>query len=352
MDCQRRTAAQYAPSMADAPKPVAAKLDVAQTHVASEWKIGSPLISCRYDPKGRFLFAGAQDYQVWRCEAATGKATQLKGANAWVRGIAFSPDGASVYTGGYDGRLLWWPLEGGAPSRAIEAHQGWINAIAVSPDGSLIATCGNDLLVRVWSASDGQPRQTLRGHETRVYNAAFHPDGKHLVSVDLKCNVLHWTLADGKVARPLKVEALHIYDKGFMADIGGARSLQFDTKGAQLAVGGITNVSNAFAGIGNPCVVMLDWATGKSTTQHLAKETFNGVAWGLALHPEGLVLAGAGGGSGGQVYFWKPGEKNEFHKLKLKDTCRDMHLAPDGLHLATAHFDGFLRICRMSAKPA
>ena len=36
------------------------KVDPAQTHVASEWKYTSPFMSCRFDPTGRFVFAGAR----------------------------------------------------------------------------------------------------------------------------------------------------------------------------------------------------------------------------------------------------------------------------------------------------
>ena len=94
----------------------------------------------------------------------------------------------------------------------------------------------------------------------------------------------------------------------------------------------------------------IDWKTGKNLIQHLAKAAFRDVAWGIALHPDGMVVAGAGGSSGGQIYFWKSDAKNEIHKLKIKDTSRDLHLAPDQTHFVTAHYDGHLRISKMTAK--
>ena len=336
--------------MADKPKVTDLKLDATKTHVANELKIGSPLISCRYEPKGQFVFAGAQDYHVWRWEPATGKKVQLQGADAWVRAITFSPDGKTMLTGGYDERLLWWPIDDDKPTRAITAHKGWIKAVAISPDGNLIATSGNDRLIKLWSFSDGKLVCTLTGHESRVYNIAFHPDGNHLASSDLKCNVFDWEITSGKLARKLKAEKMHVYDKTFKADIGGARAMQFNADGSQLAISGITNVTNAFACVGNPAVVIIDWKNGKNLIQHLTKETFRGVAWGVALHPNGMVVAGAGGPGGGQLYFWKKDGKNEFHKLKMKDTCRDLHLAPNSTQLVTAHFDGHLRISRMTDK--
>ena len=118
--------------------------DATKTHVAKELKIGSPLISCRYEPKGRFIFAGAQDYHMWRWEPATGKKVQLKGADAWVRAIGFSKDGQTMLTGGYDGRLLWWPVsgnDGDKPTRAVDAHHGWIKAWACAVSRATRIVC-------------------------------------------------------------------------------------------------------------------------------------------------------------------------------------------------------------------
>ena len=36
-------------------------IDVTKTHIAKELKHDSPIISCRFDPTGKYLFAGAQD---------------------------------------------------------------------------------------------------------------------------------------------------------------------------------------------------------------------------------------------------------------------------------------------------
>ena len=40
-----------------------------KTHVARELKHGKPLVSCRFDPAGRFVFAGSEDDTVERCRA-------------------------------------------------------------------------------------------------------------------------------------------------------------------------------------------------------------------------------------------------------------------------------------------
>lgn len=215
-----------APAAPETVEPVQIKADPAKTHVVATWKYERPLTACRFDPLGRYVFVGTEDYTVQRFDLKDGKLTPLLGHESWCRAIGFSPDGKTTFTGGYDGRLLWWPTDADAPSplRAITAHNGWIRALAVSPDGQRIATCGNDQLVKVWNAADGSVIHTLTGHESHVYNAAFHPDNQSLVSCDHRAIFRHWNLSDGKEVRTFSTPAIYKYDDKFRAHIGGAQS--------------------------------------------------------------------------------------------------------------------------------
>jgi len=327
-------------------------VDSTKTHVEKDLAHDSPLISCRFDPSGKFVFAGAQDYSVWRFDVETGKKTQLVDADAWVRGMAFDKTGTTLVTGGYDGRLIWWPVADEAPKpiRTVDAHKGWVRAVAVSPDGSLLASVGNDLVVRLWNMADGKLVRQMPGHESHIYNVAFHPDGKHLATGDLKCNLMHWEVATGKQVRTWQAESLQKYDKTFIATIGGFRGMAFSPDGKYVACSGITKVTNAFAGIGNPSVVVFDWETGKKQIEHLSKAKLTGVGWGITFHPDGTRIGISGGNSGGYLLFWKPDGANEFHQLKLKDTARDLDLASDGLRVATAHHNGHVYVSRMDTK--
>lgn len=326
-------------------------MDVTKTHQIHDLAHGSPLISCRFHPGGNHVFAGAQDYRVWRFDVASGAKTPFEQTDAWVRGIAFDPDGKTLLTAGYDGRLIWWPAlaEKPEPARIVQAHQGWIRAVDVSPDGSLVASVGNDLTVRLWNLTDGSLVREMTGHESHIYNVVFHPGGQHLATGDLMCNLIDWEVATGKQVRTWRAESLQKFDKTFVATIGGFRGMAFSPDGKYVACSGITNVTNAFAGVGNPSVVVFDWDAGKQQVEHLSKGKLRGVAWGVVMHPEGIRIA-ATGGSGGYLLFWKPGEKDEFHNLKLKASARDLSLSPDNLHLATAHSDGHVRIFKMDAK--
>lgn len=331
-------------------------LDVTKTHVARELKHDRPLISCRFDPTGRFVFAGAQDNKIVRWDLTTGTKTELLAHDSWVRALAFvkqregDTEVITFISGGNDGRMIWWPAAADKPEpiRKIDAHRGWVRALAVTPDQTQFASAGNDNLVKTWRP-DGTFVREFVGHAQHVYNVVIHSDGKQLVSGDLKANVIHWDLETGQQVRQFRAASLHKYDETFWADIGGYRGLVFSPDGKWLMGSGITNVSNAFAGIGNPAVAAFDWAAGQEKVVHVAKTAVQGSAWGVVCLPECLVGL-SGGGGGGVLYFWKYGEKNEFHLFKLPNTARDLSLSPDGRHLATAHFDGNLRISLMAAK--
>jgi WD40 repeat protein len=333
------------------PDAAPAPVDPTTTKQAQEWKHSSPLIGARFDPSGSFVFASAQDNTIQRWALADGKRTELAGHQSWVRGLAFAPKDNLLFTGDYHGKVIAWTIDAEKPEpvRTLDAHRGWVRALAVSPDGQMLATCGNDHLVKLWSVADGKPLRELTGHASHVYNLAFHPSGQFLVSADLKGVIKQWELASGNAVRELDAKVLYKYDPTFRADIGGVRGMAFNADGSLLACGGITEVTNAFAGIGKPLVLLYDWQTGKVKQQLRPKENFQGKVWGVAFHPAGFVI-GTGGGSGGAMWFWKPEEDQAQHTLKLPNNARDLDLHADGRRLAVPFFDGTVRLYEMAAK--
>ena len=361
-------------------------LEATAARLERELKHARPLIACRFDPSSRFLFVSSEDESIQRFDLLTGENIALAGHKSWVRALAFvgSPVAGSgeldawakrhaglhsiagfgvgaftpprplpftLISGDYHGNLIWW--QGDAPEpkplRMVEAHQGWIRAVAVSPDGKTVASCGNDHAVKLWNAVDGKPIRTLEGHQSHVYNVAFHPDGNRPRLVRPQRCLEGLNLKTGASDRDLDAKALWKYDPGFMADIGARGRCSFPPMGPSSRAG-ITNVSNAFAGVGNPAVVLFDWKDGKSKLLK-AKDNFQGTAWGVAFHPAGFVIAG-GGGQGGGVWFWKGDDLASFHFVKLAASARDMALAPDGERFACAGSNGTAYIYSFTPGPA
>ena len=318
-------------------------LDATRTRVARELRHNQPLLGCRFDPSGRYVFAGGQDNQIQRWELANGNRIALTEHQSWVRGLAFHGD--RLISSDYQGQIIIWPVAAAnpTPDLTLNAHRGWVRAVAVSPDGRTLASCGNDNLVKLWSLPEGRLTRALEGHRWHVYNVAFHPGGEFLVSADLRGNLKQWNLQNGRETRALDASVLYHYDTTFRADIGGVRSMAFNRDGSLLACAGITEVTNAFAGVGKPAVVLFDWHTGNRTQVLRGPANFQGTAWGTICHPTGFI-AGACGGNGGALYFWRPNQAQPFHAMSLPNNARDLDLHPDGRRLAIPFFDNAVRI--------
>ncbi len=116
-----------------------------KTRVVQDLKHGKPLVSCRFDPTGRYLFAGSEDDTVvrwdWSADPARARPVSFAAHDGWVFALAVTPDGKTLLSGGTDGRLIWWPDAGAdaraaaapKPLRTIMAHHGWVRGAGYSP---------------------------------------------------------------------------------------------------------------------------------------------------------------------------------------------------------------------------
>jgi WD40 repeat protein len=313
------------------------------------------VVCCRFDPPGRFLFCGVESAAVERFDLADGKKLTFPGGHeSWVFSLAFSPDGETTFSGGGDGAVSMWETAASAPrpTRTIQAHEGWIRALGVSPDGVHLATGGNDRMVRIWETSSGKPVHELKGHAGHIYSLAFAPDGKSLLSGDLLGAIQQWDLASGALLGTFDAKPLHSYNTGQHVDFGGVRGLDISPDGKLVAAGGLHKATNPLGAVHEPIALLFEAETRKTVRTLLADGITQGVIWRLRFLADGSLLGGCGGGKGGFLLFWKTDADKDYHRLALPNILRDMDLHPDGLRVATAHYDGNVRITRLAAKTA
>lgn len=330
-----------------------AGFDPKQAHVVSQWKHDRPLNACRIDPTGKFVFCGSEDALVERFQLTDGKRTLLSGGHeTWVRALAFSNDGQVALSGACDGKLTWWETAGETPAqiRSIQAHKGWIRSVAASPDGTLVATGGNDNMVRLWKMSDGTLVKELSGHPRHVYSVEFDPSGGQLLSGDLMGGLLEWDVRTGKQQRAFDAKALHSYNTGQKVDFGGVRAIAVSPDRKYLAAGGLYKATNPLGSVHEPLVLLFNRETGKLEKQLITDGIKGGVVWRLIWTADGSLMGVSGGTTGGFLLFWKPDAEKTYHKFKLPNIARDMDLHPDGLTVATAHSDRYVRISRLAPR--
>lgn len=100
------------------------------------------------------------------------KPTRVFAHDDHVQGVAFSPDGKSVLTGGSDARL--WDAETGEPIGKVMRHEYPVCAIAFTPDGKSVLTGSDGGPARLWDtaylAQDTTPERLLLSAEVMSYH--------------------------------------------------------------------------------------------------------------------------------------------------------------------------------------
>src|SRR5262249_49183427 len=104
-------------------------------------------------PDGRMV-ASLRDNSISWWETATGgrRLFREKIASAW--GVAWSPNGRWVATGGGDGRGRLGDTATGREEKRLEGHQAAVMALAFSADGRTLVSGSVDTTVLVWDVTD------------------------------------------------------------------------------------------------------------------------------------------------------------------------------------------------------
>ena len=93
--------------------------------------------------------------------------------------LAFSPDGRTLASAGWDNAVKLWEVEHGT-LLWTGWHTGQVNDITFAPDGSLLASGGDDSLIRVWDTQSGTQVQQLVRQDVSIQSLDWSPDGRML----------------------------------------------------------------------------------------------------------------------------------------------------------------------------
>ena len=169
-----------------------------------------------YSPKSKVIAVGNFG-SVQLLDSQTREAVRkLEGVSGKVNALVFSADGSQLFAAagdaGVNGIAYQWKVADGALVRKYEGHTDALYGLALSPDGQMLATGGYDQKVRLWNTASGAETAVLAGHNGGVFGLSFRPDGKVLASASADRTVKLWEIPSGKrldtFSQPLKEQTV------------------------------------------------------------------------------------------------------------------------------------------------
>jgi WD40 repeat protein len=132
------------------------RYDRKRREVLSTFRVPSPLVGLVVSPDGKLLAAADAQGTVTLLQVgsirrfAPKPRHTLRGHEAIVLSLAFSPDSATLLTGSGDGTVRLWDVAFGKERASFRWHTKWVTCVAFAPDGMTAAAGSEDHTVVVW----------------------------------------------------------------------------------------------------------------------------------------------------------------------------------------------------------
>ena len=144
-----------------------------------------PIRGLAVSPDGKLIASGGGDSKIIIRDASTGEITnQFVAHDDWVRSLDFSPNGQALASGGDDKVVKIWDVETGELKRSFNAQKGWIHDLEFSSDGKFLASASDDKDVVIYELESGSIAMKLVDFKAPVLDIDFNPNGKEIVSVE------------------------------------------------------------------------------------------------------------------------------------------------------------------------
>ena len=157
-----------------------------------EWS-GSQVTMGNVSRRGDFAF-GQNDGGVTLLTAESGWAQiRFPAHRRDVSGIAFTPDGRTLATGGKEGTAKLWDVATHREIVTLKGHLRSIWAVDISPDGGRLITAAGGLeSVKLWDMNTQQELITLASESPIISRLVFSPDGNKIIGRDDHGRVQIW----------------------------------------------------------------------------------------------------------------------------------------------------------------
>jgi WD40 repeat protein len=284
---------------------------------------------------------------------------------AFVRAVAFSPDGKVCLTGGFDKSARLWLTGTGEPFGKELRHSAAVLAAAFSPDGKTVATGTGDGSVWLWDVGTGRRVGEPMRHKDFVWAVAFSADGRTLLTGSRDKTARLWDVATRRqVGRPMDHQG-EIWAVAFCPDgksvvtagEGGPPRL-WDRSGTgkhQVAPWGHSafwvmtlafspDGKSVLTGDGTGIAQRWEVNTGKALGPPLRHQR---AVWAVAFSPDGKTFAT--GGTEGIARMWDTATSKPLGtSLRHQDEVAALAFSPNGQTLLTGSADQTARLWEVS----
>lgn len=187
----------------------------------------APVYGVAFSPDGEHLLSGGADCSVrlWSMELQTCLCVYTGHAYP-VWDVQWSPVGHYFATASHDRTARLWATNRTTPLRVFAGHLCDVDCVTFHPNANYVATGSSDKTARLWEVQTGECARLLTGHRAALTAIAISPAGRVLVSGDALGHIMCWDLANGKRFGVLSAHA------------GPVWSLVFSGESSVLASGG------------------------------------------------------------------------------------------------------------------
>ena len=165
-----------------------------------------PVDAAVFSPDGATILTGGDDAvaRLWDADSARPKGPVMHHPGA-VQCVAFSPDGATALTGCVDGVARFWNVADGRPTGPLLKHDRAILSVAFSPNGRIVLTGGGDRTAQLWSVSTGLPIGGGFASQGEITSVVFDSSGDVILTTSRDCTARLWSVHDGKpIGQPMR----------------------------------------------------------------------------------------------------------------------------------------------------